>query len=179
MAVHFPPSIKWKPKRELRSQRVVGQCPCPGELGPRPSRRVENPPEKVSSSCHWAPEVSSCQEAWWSWSPDSHDSAPGPKGWPSGPGSPLWRLLSRTHMSWQLALSINLVWMIEMSYLSSTMFNNADKLIIWNRHFLDDHLFTTPWLQARYSWKLKERLIIILNNEHSWRTDVEFVTSWY
>ena len=41
----------------------------------------------------------------------------------------------------------------------------ADKSIIWNRRFLDDHLFTTPWLQARYSWKLKERLIIKLNNE--------------
>ena len=66
MAVHFPPSIKWKPKRELRSQRVVGRCPCPAELGLRPSRRVENPPEKkqVSSSCLWAPEVSSCHQAW-------------------------------------------------------------------------------------------------------------------
>ena len=43
-----------------------------------------------------------------SWSPDSRDSAPGPEGWPSGPGSPLWMLLSRTHMSWQLALRLYL-----------------------------------------------------------------------
>ena len=66
MAVHFLPFIKWKPQRELRSQRVVGRCPCPGELGLRPSHTVENPPEKYTSfiSCHWPPEVSSCHQAW-------------------------------------------------------------------------------------------------------------------